>query len=261
MNKWLGRTYEAATSRAKQLQDMSSTPVHGIGSRQRTCLNCGGQHSLWQRELCPACGSECSACHKKNHWATVCMSSKQRPKSKSKSRFSWSKSRNGRTQKREAQQKALHCVQNPANSQPGHVNDQLEALSFSAVQMSVSSMMFTKSPPDEAYATLDIKLLGKPGIHNLMLKVDTGAQGNTLPLRIFRKMFPDLVNEQGKPVESIAVSGRSARLTAYNNTSIPCYGTTYIQCQYHESEWFDTKFFSGRCRRPSSRWTSFKCQT
>ncbi len=78
------------------------------------------------------------------------------------------------------------------------------------------------------------------------LKANMRAQSNTLPLHIFRKMFHHLVNDQGKPVELIAVSGRSARLTAYNNhdnTSIACYGTTYIQCKYGESEWFDTKFF------------------
>ena len=44
-----------------------------------------------------------------------------------------------------------------------------------------------KSSIDEAFVTVNVKLTSRPGIHNLILEVDTGAQGNTLPLTTFRR--------------------------------------------------------------------------
>ena len=52
------------------------------------------------------------------------------------------------------------------------------------------------------FATLDIVLLNKKGVHNLKAKVDTGAEGNTLPLRTFQQMFPEWVDRNGQPLPS-----------------------------------------------------------
>ena len=66
-----------------------------------------------------------------------------------------------------------------------------DVLTFSDIM--VSSM---KSSRDEAFVTVNVKLTSRPGIHNLILKVDTGAQGNTLPLATFRRMFPDKLDSR-----------------------------------------------------------------
>ena len=47
--------------------------------------------------------------------------------------------------------------------------------------------------------TLNIKLGSKPGNHTLKLKVDTGAQGYTLPLRIYRRMHTKCLTTDGYP--------------------------------------------------------------
>ena len=64
-------------------------------------------------------------------------------------------------------------------------------LTFNDVRM--SSM---KSSRDELFMTVDVKLTSRPSIHNLILKVDNGAQGNTLPLATFRKMLPDKLDSR-----------------------------------------------------------------
>ena len=53
----------------------------------------------------------------------------------------------------------------------------------------------------EAFASLDIILPNRKGVHELKIKVDTGGEGNTLPLRTFQQMFPEHVdrNRQSRP--------------------------------------------------------------
>ena len=83
----------------------------------------------------------------------------------------------------------------------------------------------------------------RPGIHNLSAKIDTGAQGNTIPLRTFRRMYPDKLDAEGFPVEHIVAAARYARLTAYNGTSIACHGIVNIPCNYSNTAWNDTQFY------------------
>ena len=104
-------------------------------------------------------------------------------------------------------------------------------------------MCLQQNNRDEAYAQVQIKLNNRPGIHNLSAKIDTGAQGNTLSLRTFRRMYPDKLDADGFPVEHIVAAARYARLTAYNGTSIPCHGIVNIPCSYSNSAWNDTQFY------------------
>ena len=101
-----------------------------------------------------------------------------------------------------------------------------DVLTFSDIK--VSSM---KSSIDEAFVRVNVKRTTRPGIHNLMLKVDMGAQGNTLPLTTFRKMFPDKVDRDGFPQQEVANAARDIKLTAYNGTTIPCCGTWSFPCK------------------------------
>jgi len=55
-----------------------------------------------------------------------------------------------------------------------------------------------------------------------VLKVkDTGAQGNILPLRIYKSMFPDHVEQNGLPTDP---TPSQTKLTTYNGTHIPQHG-------------------------------------
>ena len=104
-------------------------------------------------------------------------------------------------------------------------------------------MCLQQNSRDEAYAQVQIKLNYRSGIHNLSAKIDTGAQGNTIPLRTFRRMYPDKLDAEGFPVEHIVAAARYPRLTAYNGTSIACHGIANIPCSYSNSAWDDTQFY------------------
>lgn len=91
----------------------------------------------------------------------------------------------------------------------------------------------------EVFATLRIQLC--PGrLTNLKGKIDTGAMGNLLPLRVFRQMFPNHLDKNGLPTNT---QPSNVKLIAYNNTVIPHYGTLNIPCSYKNSKWQDVTFF------------------
>ena len=79
---------------------------------------------------------------------------------------------------------------------------------------------------DEAVAKIKVQIPGserQPA--NLEVKVDTGAKGNILPLRIFSQMCPDKMASDDKPVagmtrESKSVLSASANLKNYNTYSL-----------------------------------------
>ena len=67
--------------------------------------------------------------------------------------------------------------------EPNEPYKEFEQLAFDAIQQQ-------KDDRIEVFAELQIKLPNQPDTYTLKAKVDTEAEGNTLPLRIFRRMFP-----------------------------------------------------------------------
>ena len=73
---------------------------------------------------------------------------------------------------------------------------------------------------DEVYATLRITLKDRPDTPaTLRIKVDTGAQGNVMPLRTFQRMYPSNIDTEGIPVRG-SLEHRDTILTAYNGQLI-----------------------------------------
>ena len=63
----------------------------------------------------------------------------------------------------------------------------------------------------------------------MRVKVDTGAQGNVLPRRVFSGLFPEY-KDNNIPKVSVLEQYNNTKLTAYNGTSIPHYGTKTLKC-------------------------------
>ena len=78
---------------------------------------------------------------------------------------------------------------------------------------------------DEAFAQIKVKLpnCDNPNVF-LKAKVDTEAQGNILPLRIYRKMFPAHLDEDGLPKDT---TPNQTKLTVYNGTPVPQHGVFF----------------------------------
>ena len=89
----------------------------------------------------------------------------------------------------------------------------------------------------KVFVSLAIILPNRKGVHDVKMKVDTGAKGNTLPLCTFQQMFPEHVDRNGWPRLG-TTQKEAAVLMAYNGSSIPQHGSIQIQCAY-----------KGECRR------------
>lgn len=96
----------------------------------------------------------------------------------------------------------------------------------------------TKQPREEAYTVLNVKPPGLPGLgHTLRLKIDTGASGNTFPLRTYKQMHGDSRQALNRLQKS------KTKLFAYSSHRIHCYGKIDIPRQWNDSDWDSAKFY------------------
>ena len=110
-------------------------------------------------------------------------------------------------------------------------NSDFDELLFASIQIDSSAVNPAR---DEAFAKVQVEL---PDINHpkpmLKMKVDTGTQGNILPLRIYRNMFPEHVDDNGLPT---GTTPTQTKLTAYNGTPIVQHGVCSIKCSYGGKE-------------------------
>ena len=227
----LDKAMDIARTREATVNDMKSLEQQGASASIRShdtnidavrqnsnpkCGKCGLSH----RKKCPAQGTRCRKCNQWNHWEQVCRNKQaQDQKAKPLPRKQPGK---WMPQAKTSQNK-VHTVE--------ETNSDSDELCFETIQIDSSNVNSVK---DEAFAKLQVKL---PNVNHpnpvLKVKVDTGAQGNILPLRIYRNMFPDQVDENGFPTET---APSCTKLTAYNGTQIPQYGVCSIKCSYGDKE-------------------------
>ena len=87
-------------------------------------------------------------------------------------------------------------------------------------------------------------------IMKLRSKVDSGAEGNTLPLRMFRGMYPGHLTKDGVPKPQ-SVHNSSARLFAYNETPVMHFGSVRLPCRFNNSTWLYATFYIVESRGPA----------
>ena len=217
------KSHEASITHMKQINKLTpaNTSVNEVRQQRetRTCGKCGRHHGP---RNCPAYGSKCEICSKIGHWKTVCRYAAKSASTNKKQSKPRSQSRS-RGRRHDAVRE-----EETDDSQEENVYH----LQFNTVESTDSRT--------EVYANVEIKLGKIPA--KLKTKVDTGAQGNILPLRIFRQMFPDKLNRDGLPIQG-ATTERSTQLIAYNGTRIEQHGSVSLPCQYEQSGWHEEEFF------------------
>ena len=105
---------------------------------------------------------------------------------------------------------------------------------------------------DEIFAMINITIADRPHIPTtLKAEVDTGAPGNIMPLRLFRRMYPTKVERWRFPAQITRVPG-SAVLTAYTGAKMPQYDSMSIHCSYRDKR-CDAEFYVSRSTGPAIR--------
>ena len=220
----IARTEEATRS---QLDDIAGKEVHHVKTskqfpkasqksdhpkrnkqEEKQCGNCGKHHNVTQRSNCPAFGTKCANCGKRNHWAKVCRIKDTTPKAYSNPhQSSYSNPHQSTSNPRH---KKVHSVD----------TDDQRNLYFDTVQVSSIDHV------TQAITRLHIK--SSENAENIECKIDTGAEGNMLSLKTFEKLFP----QSG----AASLTPSSTTLTAYGGSTVTNYGTCRVSIKHKDIE-------------------------
>lgn len=77
--------------------------------------------------------------------------------------------------------------------------------------------------------------------HKIRMKVDTGANGNIIPFKNYKKMYPRNIVKSTK--QPISVKRESITLWAINGTKISHYGSIILKIKHKDLATIKTKFF------------------
>ena len=86
--------------------------------------------------------------------------------------------------------------------------------------MSINSIQFNKK-----HSVLTTNLKTFAGKNDIMVsyKIDTGRDGNIMPLHMYKKLFPNITNEQ-----LVETKNKNVLLKTYNKTTITQLGTCTV---------------------------------
>lgn len=203
-----------------------STAMDVIQTQKFKCQKCGLLH---EPRKCPAYGTQCSRCHKQNHWAKMCQSKPDNPKPMSGRANEKKETRSRRYERPEQayRNKKLHNLNAESSS------DEME---FNIDMLSAGK----NEDREEIFTRIPIKVPGKDKVMNLKVKVDTGANANIITLRAMEQIYPERFENRGgdkndqcsreKKFQNI-LSPSSTNLTAYGGTPIQQYGTFEVECK------------------------------
>ena len=126
----MAKTFEATMTDMKQFN--GETTINQINHKRYTkqqhqsCKYCGGNHPLG-RYRCPAYGSHCAKCGRRNHWKIVCsaseiLRSEYESRSRQASRGANKRNRSKSRHKSSSRSTSVHNVDNTSDSKMG-LND------------------------------------------------------------------------------------------------------------------------------------------
>ncbi|XP_045104351.1 uncharacterized protein LOC123499883 [Portunus trituberculatus] len=223
------RTFEA--NKAHLAEFTSDTPRSGVVhtskvTRQQPqplsgCSYCGRTHGFG-RSRCPARNSKCSFCGRIGHWVVVCRGKLHQHREQ---HISPAQSQPSSRASRDATYKplplrAIHEAQFADVTTPSvtDTSEEEDRLVFHSVNIYSST---TARVRKDAFVDVLVSIPGQPRNHVLHAKIDTGADGNILPLRCFNMLPPGLLLRK-----------ENVRITAYNNYPIPHHGSVTLKTQH-----------------------------
>ncbi|XP_012942933.1 uncharacterized protein K02A2.6-like [Aplysia californica] len=176
-------------------------PKYGSSSNiqpKKLCTNCGGSpHPFLQ---CLARNQTCNYCKKLHHFKKVC---------------------------RKLRYNKTHEITMGDDSTEEEEEEEEEQYGSSCAFETIK----LNKCDSEAFATVKV-VLPEWGKATLKAKIDTGSQGNALPLRLYRKMFPSKVDKEGTPTD---LTLSEVKLTGYGEHLLRQLGTCSIECSYKDN--------------------------
>lgn len=171
---------------------------------------------------CPAIGTVCKICSKPNHWAKACRSRTSarhigihQTSNQNRGFYNRPPSQKYGNKERKNRRSNVHDMRTEAHDLSDEDNLNIDSLD-------------TEDRRNEIFTKVQIKVPEKSKTYNLRVKVDTGANANTMTMRSFRQLYPEKV-ENNKPKDGFLKRSKII-LSAYGGTSIQQYGTIVAKC-------------------------------
>ncbi|PFX17727.1 Uncharacterized protein K02A2.6 [Stylophora pistillata] len=106
------------------------------------------------------------------------------------------------------------------------LSDQFETITFQSITVNATTPH--ARPTNEVFVTVNVDLHSSSRPPALKAKLDPGAQGNLLPLRLYRRMYPQNLTPEGFPNPG-AFEYSPIVVTTYEGAMLRQHG----KCQYH----------------------------
>lgn len=217
----IARTEEATSAQLQDIRGINTIPVHATthkspstqlkthshdSKQAQTCGNCGTSHDSTQKSLCPANGTKCNNCGKPNHWAKVCRSNMtQGPTPRGR----------GRRKNRNKSKQQINTL----NTESTGITPE----SLDSPQLYFHSLTIDSMSRQNTQALVNIQVDSCNGTVPLLCKLDTGAEGNVIPVSSYKHIYPEsLCDRDGKP---LGLAPSATRITAYGGHEVQHYGT------------------------------------
>ena len=207
--------------------------------RPSGCWNCGTDHVRGAK--CPAEGATCNYCGKVGHWERVCIAKQTSTGARQKNQHFNAKPQ-ATPDKRKGHGKSVHMVDTEQQESNSCFFDTIEVdasqtgetdvhLTHDIILNSIviESILVDNKKMDQAFANIRIRDM------DVKCKVDTGAQSNVMPIRVYRELFPGEFDRAGRLNSSTRLSSNATRLKAYGGGDIKQYGDRDIRCQHNNS--------------------------
>ena len=199
---------------AYQHPKMKTSDLHG-------CYRCGQLHDRSYR--CPAADSVCRYCNTIGHWACVCLKQKrdqdsgarpkQQPQSMSKNKYYG--------------KKKVHVLHNNENSDKEDDNFVLDTIE--TTQRAKLESIYKEGSKSQAFA--NIRMEGQTANILVKCKIDSGAEVNVMPQRVFKHLFPDNKDSHGK---YITLQKSKVSLSAYGGAKVKQFGCFTLLCTHND---------------------------
>ena len=192
----------ASTVQIVQAHAMTASSRHQSQKSQQPCNKCGREHNPKPRTACPAYGTKCTSCGKRNHWATVCRST------------------NHRTKQQQSRAKKIHTIDGPVAEDENDAT-LIETLYFDA--LTDKSKRQRKDRP-----IIDLTVSSSQASLSIPCKIDTGADGNVLPITLLPALFPKTPDPQ-------FLEPSDVNIEAYGGNAVHVYGKCSLTVKYEDS--------------------------
>lgn len=189
---------------------------------QGKCWNCGGGHSRTSK--CPVSNIECNFCHKRGHVERMCITKKKTTASD-----------------KMQSQREVHNISNETDNLEmmsqdfeGFVIDSVEIVPNTNVKY--VETIYNEGSKDQAFACIMLETKNS-GTFSVKCKLDSGAQTNVMPLRVYKQLYPDNLNKNGNPT---GLNNTSIQLSAYGGSPIKQFGTFSVKSSHKNKQRYIT---------------------